>query len=468
MNFYKTTLLVCMATSCLTSCSFIPKYNRPNVDTAQSWSGEMADKDVSPRAQIAYDWWKSFGSDELNALMDQALTHNNDIKAAVYRIQQARSSVTVARSTLLPQASASGNLSRDRDIRGNNSFGDSDGYNAGVDISYELDLFGLNRAQLAGARANLLGSKFDADALALVVMGDVASTYFDLLGARERLRIADENLANSRDVLRIVNAQYEAGSTSGLEVAQQKSSLGSFEASRASALQEIKNYENALAVLIGRAPQTVTVEKNDFQNLQVPSIAAGQPSMLLTRRPDIALAESQLLAANADIGAARSAFFPNISLGVGLSAAASPISGPATAGLSTGASLLAPIFQGGRLLGNLGISQARQKELVENYRKTVLVSFQEVEDALAAERATADRETAYTTAVTQARKAFDISTARYKAGSIDFLTVLNSQVTLLQAQQNLSLARNGRLNASVQLFRALGGGWQSPVAAQGK
>ncbi len=469
------TLLV---STMLASCSLIPDYQRPDVPVASQWSNGQGQQET-PR--LAFDWWKSFGSDELNQLMADGLNNNLDLKASYQRIQQSRASLTVARSSLFPTLDASADISRSKSLKDNGGGGTSfnqisgfsgggnsrDGdtnFNGGLQVSYELDLFGANRAEIDSSRAQLLSTKYQYDALALVVMGDVSQTYFNILSARERLQIADQNLKNAQEILRIVNARYEAGSASGLETAQQKSSLGSFEANRAAILQEITVFENALAILLAKPPQTVAVAKQDLNNLIIPEINPTQPSTLLTRRPDIAAAEADLLAANADIGAARAAFFPSITLGAGVSAIASPITSSMTSALSTTSSILLPIFRGGALLGNLGLTKARQLELVETYRKTVLVAFQEVEDALAAEKASAQRELSFKTAMDEAQKAYDISMLRYKAGSIDFQTVIDSQSALLNAQQSYSLSRNERLTAATSLFKALGGGWESSQA----
>ena len=455
----KTISILLVSTFLVTSCSMAPDYKRPNVETPANWSQVQGNP-----SRVAFDWWKSFGSDELNQLMADGLNNNLDLRASFQRIRQSRASLQVARSTLYPSVDLSANVTRDKSIRDNGNSFSNDGdtnLNAGLDVSYELDLFGANRSERDASEAALMSTKYQHEALALIVMSDISKTYFNILNAREREKISEQNLKNAQNILRIVQARYDAGSASGLEVSQQKSSLASFEAAKTSIQQEISVYENALAILLGKPPQSVKVAKTDLTNLKIPAIAPEQPSELAARRPDILSAEADLMTANANIGAARAAFFPSINLGVGLAAAASPISSPVTLGLSTASSVLAPIFSGGSLVGNLRFSEAQKAELVENYRKTVLVSFQEVEDAMTAEKASASRETSYRTAVAEAQKAYDISMLRYKAGSIDFQTVLDSQSALLQAQQNYSLSRNERLSAAVDLFKAMGGGWNS-------
>lgn len=439
----------------LSGCSLIPDYERPAVNTPTTWS----ETDTANPTVIAKDWWKSFNSPELNALMAEALTNNNDIAASIQRIEQARALARVARAPLLPsvEGDASGGWQRTDPAEGKTT-SDSTGA-AGLSVGYELDIFGGNRAGLAAANADVEASQYDSDALALIVMGDVAKGYFNVLNFDERLKIADQNLESARELLRIVQARFDAGATTLLDVAQQKSDLASTEAARAAIEQQMKIARSSLAVLVGKAPQNLVVTAKDLRNLTVPQIAPGQPSSLLERRPDIRASEASLLAANADIGAARAAFFPQINIGLDLGIAATPIGDPATTTASLLGGLIAPIFKGGLLEGNLAYSKARKAELVENYRKTVLVSFKDVEDSLVSLKAAQQRETSLETAMNEARKAYELSTQQYDVGSIDFQILLDSRQTMLLAEDNYIQTKNARLAAAVDLYKALGGGW---------
>ena len=432
----------------LSGCSLVPEFHLPGTNSPAAFSSG-----VSEETRIAADWWQSFDSEELNGLMVQALAQNNDLRASVQRVEQSRAALRVAGASLLPTADASASKSRVYNNPGNAN----NSWRGGAGVSYELDLFGANRAGVEAADAQLKGSQYDHDALALVVMGDVAKGYFNLLNLRQRTTIAESNLKTTRDVLNIVEARFKAGASSELEVAQQKTSLASNESTLASIQQQVSVAENALAVLLGQPPQTLPVEGDNLKAVNVPVIAPGQPSTLLERRPDIRSSEAGLVAANANIGAARAAFFPSISLGVDAAIAGDPIS----RSLSLAGSLVAPIFEGGRLEGNLESTKARRAELVENYHKTVLVSFQEVEDALSAAKAAQARERALAEAQTQAQKSYDLSLQLYKAGSIDFQTLLNTQTALLSAQDSYASVKLGMLNAAVDLYKALGGGWDS-------
>lgn len=436
----------------MSSCSLVPNYQRPSMLVPQNWSGS---EQGSPQ-QIAKDWWASFNSKELDQFMTTALAQNNDLNAGLQRIEQARASLKIAGANLLPTADASAGTSQSRNFD-NNRTGRGNDLSAGVGIAYEIDLFGANRAGIKGAKATLAATQFDQESLGLIVMGDVANSYFNILTARTRLAVADKNLQAAKDVQRIIKAQFDAGGASALVVAQQNSAVASAEAARASIVNSQKNAENALAVLMGQAPQTLNVEANNFDGLTIPKIAKGQPSELLERRPDIRATEMDLVAADADIGIARAAYFPKLSLGLN-----GTISGGdnTSSGLSLLSNLTAPIFQGGRLQGGVEQATARQKELVENYRKTILVSFQEVEDASAATDASYQRETSLNIARQEAQKSYDLSKSLYEAGSIDFQTLLDSQRVLLQAEDSYVQSHLERLSAAVDLYKSLGGGWK--------
>lgn len=439
----------------LSGCSLIPTYERPGTDSPAAWSENDA---TSPTA-IARDWWKDFNSPELDALMARALTANNDIGAAIQRVEQARGLARAAGASRFPSANASGTFGY-QDYRPNEGRDISDVYgDAGLGVAYELDLFGANRAEREAAEADVIASAYDRDAISLVIMGDVAKGYFNVLNLQERLQIADKNLESSSELLRIVQARFDAGATTALDVSQQKAEYSNTEASRASIEQQLKIARSALAVLVGTPPQSLQIAGKDMRALNVPAISPGQPSTLLERRPDIRSLEQTLISANADIGAARAAFYPNVTLGLNWTVAASPLGDPATTTLALASAIAAPIFTGGLLEGNLDFTKARKAELMENYRKTVLVSFKEVEDAIAGVNASQKRESALSNALSESRKAYDLSTQQYDVGSIDFQTLLDTRRTMLTAEDTYIQTKNERLAAAVDLYKALGGGW---------
>ncbi len=454
---------VVLMASLLAGCSLIPNYERPATQSPAGWT----DGSGQTPTVIARDWWKTFNSAELDSLMQAALADNNDLGAAIARVEQSRGIARSVGSSRYPSVDANGSIgyddinNRTRGVSDTSDFGGS----AGLGVAYELDIFGMNRAEREAAEADFDASAFNSDAIALIVMADTAKGYFNVLNLQERLQISNQNLNSAKELLRIVQARFDAGATTALDVSQQKADLATAEASRAAIERQLKIARSSLAVLVGKPPQSLVLTAQNMRDIAVPAIAPGQPSTLLERRPDIRSAEASLVAANADIGAARAAFYPNVTLGLDWSVAASPLGDPATTALSLASAIAAPIFSGGFLEGNLDFSKARKAELIENYRKSVLVSFKDVEDALAGVKASQIRETALSTALTESRKAYDLSTQQYDVGSIDFQTLLDTRRTMLAAEDTYIQTRNERLAAAVDLYKALGGGWTEDAPA---
>ena len=432
----------------LSACSLAPQYQRPQIAMPTGWS-EVAG--VGPSDQPAtMRFWQELGSEELNNVMKIALAQNLDLEAALHRIDQARAQTRIAGSSLFPQIEASGGASRSFQDPRNVSTARGVG-----SISYEADLWGRNRSNRTAANYRAEATAFDRDALELVVTADTADFYSQVLSLNERIRIAESNLKNAEEVLRIIEARYKAGSVSGLEVSQQRVAVNSFRASLASLNQQRSTTLNALAILLGQAPQNLEPPRETLASLKVPAVNLTPPATLLTARPDIERAEASLQAANADIGAARAAFFPSLNFGLDASIAAG-FGGPAATALSLASSALAPIFTGGRLTGNLEDVTARQKELAAQYQKTVLVAFQEVEDALAAYKNANEQAVISRGSVKESQAAYDIAKARFDAGAIDYLTLLETQRSLYQAQDNQIAVYQDQIASFVQLRKALG------------
>jgi NodT family efflux transporter outer membrane factor (OMF) lipoprotein len=326
----------------------------------------------------------------------------------------------------------------------------------GGSLSYEIDLWGKNRSQAEAAGHRAEATRYDRDALRLVVAGDAAVFYAQILAFDDRIQIAENNLRNAEEVLRIIEARFQAGAVSALEVSQQKVAVNDIRAALTSLNEQRAATANALAVLLARPPQNFERPKGELASLKVPEASLTPPAELLRARPDIQGAEAGLLAANADIGAARAAFFPSVRLGVDPSLAASGFGGPANAAVSLAASVLAPIFSGGRLTGNLESVTARQRELAASYQRTVLTAFREVEDALAALKRARDQAVLARESVGQAQAAYDIAKARFDAGSIDYLTLLETQRSLSQTEDQGIRAELARIETFVQLRKALG------------
>ncbi len=434
------------------ACSPVPEFHRPDMALPDSWREEKA------AAMDLANWWQLFKSPELAALQEKALQQNLDLRAALDRVEQAKAAEAIVGATFFPQAAISGGISGERK-RTSDTTTHSSAASGGVDVSYELDLFGANHASRAAAEAGVESSLFDSEALALVVSSDVAQTYAGALALKGRLHVAQQSRENTRKTLDILEARFKAGATSALEVEQQKTELANADAGIAALENSLSVTVDALAVLLGETPQTFKISADSLGDITIPAITPAQPSSLLERRPDIRRAEADLVAANADIGVARAAFFPSVNLGLTAALSVSPLSGPATSALSLASSLSSPLFKGGSLQAGLEKSEARRNELAENYRHAVLTSFQETEDALAAMKNSRKRWKAYTNAVLSAEKAYHLADLRFKAGAVDYMTLLDSQRSLLSAKDNLISANLERMNAGINLYKALGGGW---------
>ncbi len=430
------------------ACSLAPRYRQPPMNIPTGWS-RVAGIGVGDQPS-ATPFWQELQSAELDRLVEAALAQNLDLAAALHRIEQARAQAKVAAAPLYPSVSASGAASRTYQDPKN-----VDSVRGGASLSYELDLWGKNRNQARAADYRADASQFDRDALRLVITSEVAAFYAQILSLNDRILIAQFNLKNAEEILRIIEARFREGTVSGLEVSQQRVAVNAFRTALASLNEQRSLTANALAILLGQAPQNLTSPAGSIDSLKLPQINLTPPATLLTARPDIRSAESSLRAANADIGAARAAFFPSLTLGVDTVVAAG-FGGPAQAATSLASSLLAPIFTGGRLTGNLEEVTARRKELAAQYQKTVLIAFQEVEDALASLRSANDQAAVALESVKESQNAYDIAKARFDAGAIDYLSLLEAQRSLYQAQDEQVAIRERQIESFLLLRKAMG------------
>src|SRR4029077_8939161 len=409
---------VCFVALALAGCSLAPEFQRPQMAIPEGWSS-VATAGVDSQSE-AKPYWQELGSEELNRVVATAVAQNLDLEAALHRIEQARAQAKVAGSALYPSIDASAGTTRNYQDLKNTTAARGLG-----SISYEVDLWGKNRNQLAAANYRADATQYDREALQLIVVSDTATFYTQVLSLNERIRIAQNNLRNAEDVLRITEARFREGSISGLEVSQQRVAVNNIRAALTSLTEQRSTNLNALAILLGQAPQNIRAPKTDFSSLKIPEVNLTPPASLLTARPDIESAEASLRAANADIGIARAAFFPSLTLGVDTITAAG-FGHLAPAAPSLAANILTPIFTGGRLTGNLEDVTARQKELAAQYQKTVLISFQEVEDALAALRSNNEQAVLSDESVRESQNAYDIAKARFDAGAVDYLNLLET------------------------------------------
>ena len=353
------------------------------------------------------DWWRSFGSEELSALIDAALSANPDMAIAAERVRQAEAQVRIAGATLFPALNFGAATSRRETRPDGGSWSRNDGSSAAFSASYEIDLWGRNAAGVRSAESSLRASRFDLETVRLTLVAGVANAYFQVLSLRGRLAIARENLAIAERVFKVVDARVRNGAASALDLARQQAAVLALRAAIPPLELQERQTLFALAILLGRPPEgfdAAGVER--APRCAVPRVAPGLPADLLVRRPDLASAEAQLAAANANVAVARAALLPSISL-TGSAGLASDVllnflNAP-TAALALGASLLQPIFDGGRLRAQVDVAASRERELVENYRKSILAALADVESALAAGGRTADQEVLQEQVVEQAR-----------------------------------------------------------------
>ncbi len=413
---------------------------------------------LPPAPPPALDWWRGFRSNELTALIEEAQTANFDIAAAVARIVQADARSKIAGATLLPAVDLDASATRSRPAGGPNR----SSFRAALGASYEIDFWGKNRATVRAAEENAIAARFDRDVVAVSAVASVATAYFLVLSSQERLRIANRNVESASRVLSLIRQRQEAGTAGALEVAQQETLLASQRAEIPQLDETLRHNIAALALLIGRAPAAVRVRGGGLYALGIPRVSPGLPSELLNQRPDIRAAEAELVAADADVAAARAAFFPSIRLtgeGGFTSAALRLLFRPESAFYSLAAGLTQPIFDGQRLEGQLEQAQGRQLELLSLYRKAVVSGFTDVEKALISVRDSAERERLQQQVVESSRRAFEIAETRLREGTVDLVTVLVTQQSLFTAEENRVAARLARLQAALSLYQALGGSW---------
>lgn len=451
-----TALLLC-------ACSLGPAYRKPAIPAPVTWAHAPAD---ARAAWPSADWWHGFASPQLDALIAQAQRANDDIVAAAARVREADAQMRIAGAPLLPSLGASAVAQRERSRSSSNALNTRTAYTPQLSASYELDFWGENRAALHAAEALAAASRYERETVELTVVSDVASTYFQVLALRERLRIAQENLASAQTMLDDLKLTQVAGTGNALDVAQQETVRDTLHAGIPPLRQQLHQTIDALAILTGQAPEALQISTGALTDLSAPVVHPGLPSALLARRPDVASAEARLIAANADIAQARAAFFPNIVLTASGGYASSALAGllsPEHEVFSLAASLVQPIFAGGALQGQSDYAEARYAELLAGYRKTVIGAFADVEDALIALQQTGEQLQRQQQAVAAAQRAYAFAQAQLRAGTIDVLTLLNTEGALFGAEDSMAQIRLAHFRALIGLFNALGGGWQNTV-----
>ncbi|WP_395396095.1 efflux transporter outer membrane subunit (plasmid) [Novosphingobium sp. BL-8A] len=420
---------------------------------------------TGPTAPLDRDWWQSFGDPQLTALIEAALARNIDIAQATARIRDARAQERLAHAQLLPAVAASASAS---DARSINAFGVAVVQQAAepaVQAAWEADLFGRLADQQAAARAGWLASQAARDSIRLSVAATAASGYIGLLGLDAQLGIAELTLDARRRELQLAQRRVGAGYSPRLELAQAEAEYQATAQLIPTLREATMRQENALHLLTGEVPGPVT-RNSSLAELMEPAIPEGLPSQLLARRPDVAQAELQLAAADKSLAAARKRFLPQLQLtGSGALVWSSLLAGDPIGLWSLGGSVLAPIFQGGRLRAGAESAAAQRDNAALAYRKAALTAFREVEDALGSVREADERMTSLTAQRTADAEGLRLATNRRREGYSPYLEQLVAQRGLLNVELSLVQARTAALQARVVLYLAMGGGWSGEAVA---
>lgn len=400
---------------------------------------------------------EAFGSTELKALIDRALAANADLGVATARIAQARAQLRLARAEMLPVVSGSAGLSGSRTGGGGTKPFDFNAGFAGLDVAFEIDLFGRAKAGKRSARARYSAASLDRQALALAVEGDVARAFVQHAALSQRLALLDRNIAQARELLRIVEVRLRLGEATRVDTGLQTIQLRQLELERERLVEARSRTANALAVLVGEEAPLFAMPSAELAELAVPVLATVQPGDLLVRRPDIGAAEARIGAAHGDVDQARAAFLPRLRLSMSGFTEAGALGGPLGTVVTAGAGLLAPIFDRARLRSSLDMASAVQAESVELYRKTLLTALSEAENALEAVERSRVREALLDTIVAEAVTTARLARLQYVEGAADLQWVLDAEQRLVQAEDARAVARQERLEAAIDLYRAMGG-----------
>lgn len=457
-------IAVCVAAA-LTACATRPPQALTPQLVPKAFVGHVAaPAPVWPRSA----WWQGFASPELSRLIQMAQTNNRDLAVAAARLGEARAEVTIQRAALFPTIDAQAQATRfgvgQAAVSSNgqqNSTTNSFGLSAAA--SYDLDVWGLSRNNLRSAEEAVKSSRYAQRAVALSTTAAVANTYFEILALREQIAIANEDIVAIEGILGIVRLKVRAGTASHLDLAQERAQIEAVKGQLPVLQEQVLEAQVALAVLLGLPPEGFDVAAQSADALRLPEVAPGLPSQLLLRRPDVAEAEANLAAAHANLQAARAAFLPQFALtgsaGFSSAAANALLHGPSFL-WEAGAQALQTLFDGGKLVGQKELASATQQQLVATYQSAVLNAYADVESALGQVHNFALEEQHLDQEVVAAREAFEISQLQYRQGVADLLNVLQAQQTLFGARDALAQARLARLQATVHLYAALGGGWQ--------
>ncbi|PLX89010.1 MAG: hypothetical protein C0618_02510 [Desulfuromonas sp.] len=458
--------LLLLLTLLLAGCVVGPDYQRPEMDVPVAYKSDASWKEAEPKAALAKGaWWTVYGDPLLDDLEQQAIAANQDLRVALARLEQVRTGLRLSKADRFPDISLNGSATRSRTAPDFTMTGEGETGNVfslPFYLGYEIDLWGRARRSVEAASADVEQAQADYQGILLSLQADVARTYFDLRALDNEILLLEQTLGLLEEALELVDSQYRNGQVSQLSLMQARTELAKTRA-EAVALEKIRNeLVNTLALLIGKPASEFTVPTKAHE-LKPPAIAAGLPSHLLERRPDIAAAERRMGATSARIGVAKTAFFPTISL-------------TGSAGLSSGEvyslfdwdnrtwglgpAIYLPIFDAGRNSASLDRVRLVYEEAVAVYRQQVLQAFREVEDGLQGLDVLSRQAVLLEQAARSAGTAWELSGKRYQAGYVSYLEVIDTQRTALEIARALTRLQGQQMTTSVLLIKALGGGWQ--------
>ncbi len=415
-------------------------------------------------------WWSNFGSTELTPLEETAQKENLDIAAAAAQVLAAEANDGIALAALFP--TLNGNIGVTRLGSNSPSINNETGlpsrahtaFNAGLTASYQQGFFGTQYFQLQASREDLRAQRYAAAVTGISVSSQVANEYFSVLQFRERIAVTNANIVAAKRILAITQAKVNSGVLSNLDLAEEEAVVAQQESTLPGLIESEKEARYSLAILLGRAPEGYDVKAQNLDGIVTPAIQPGLPSELVLRNPAVAEAEAQLYAAHADVNAARASYFPSLSLTGGTtfgpSSALSNLFNSGNFAWSLGASILQTIFDGGRIHAQNDLAKAQEQALIASYRKAVFTAFQDVENALGTVKSEDDTLALLEVETKADAEAFRISELQYREGTIDIISLLQNEQNLFNAQQSLIQTKLAKLDASIALYNALGGGWE--------
>jgi len=441
-----------------------PKYQKPAVQTPTAYR-ELNESQQAQAASFAdLPWWQVFQDPQLQELIRIALKQNYDMQLATERIKAERAQLAITRSNLFPQAQADGNFTGGKEPSFQSK---SNLFALTADAAFQLDLFGKLRRETEAARAQLLATEDAQRTVMLTLVSDVASDYFTLLQLDLELQITRDTVKSQEDSVKLTSLRLDHGVATKLDVLQAQQVLDTANAQIPDLERQIAQEENAISILLGNYPQGVPRGRPLTEQALPPEVPPGLPSALLERRPDIREAEQTLVAANAEIGVAKASFFPQISLtgsgggAFGRSSVFSSLMSSQTGIWSYGVQVTQPLFTGGALRGNLHLAESQHEQALIAYKQAIQHAFGDVSDALIGYQKFYEVRVRQEHAVADLQESVHLSTVRYQGGTATYLEVLDGQRSLFAAELTLAEARGNEYQSLVQLYRALGGGWQT-------